>query len=95
MTRRRDWNARNRELGEQAQRLYESHPSPYFFEDQRTCCCVQCGTEVHQGFSYQASTGLRWHGVYGGNPQTRHTVVHRVLQQALLTGALKPCSQGR
>src|SRR5262245_9312735 len=33
--------------------------------------------------------GLRWHGVYGCNPQTQHTIVHRVLQKALRTGALQ------
>src|SRR5262245_41980571 len=28
-------------------------------------------------------------GVYGGHPHTQHTVVHRVFQEALRTGALK------
>jgi hypothetical protein len=62
MARRRDWHACHRERGEQPQRLDEGHPSPYVVEDQRTCCCGPWGTEVHQGCSSQASTGLRWHG---------------------------------
>src|SRR5262244_1975484 len=62
MTRRTDWHACHRERGEPSQRLDEGHPSPYFVEDQRTCCCGPCGTEVHQGYSSQASTGLQWHG---------------------------------
>ena len=62
MTRWGDWNARNRELLAESQRLYDGGPSPYYVEFVRRYCCSACKREIRgmQGAYFQASTGLRW-----------------------------------
>jgi hypothetical protein len=54
-----DWNARNRQLWEESQRL---GPNPYYLEYLKRCCVV-CKKEIPpgQGWYQKQSTGAKTH----------------------------------